>query len=244
MNFVMKHGAGSIAQPIGQQSSVLPLCYGCPTTDQSTCIYVCILHSLSHYPHPPHLSSIPEIPNMSQKFQTCPRNSQCIPVVPNVSQQFPMYPRSSQCIPVVHNVSQQFPMYPSSYQCVPVVLNVSQQFLMYPSSSQCIPVVPNVSQQFSMYPRSSQHVFPLFLWPTFWMRAHDIIPADRMEQSHSYVRLHTQLQPEPSIIHHWPPAQQTPYTGTKHLPFPQLCPFHHPISLWCLFLTVCLSVCV
>ena len=30
MNFVMNHapGAGSIAQPVDQQSSVLPLCYG------------------------------------------------------------------------------------------------------------------------------------------------------------------------------------------------------------------------
>ena len=32
MNIVMNHapGAGSIARPVDQQSSALPLCYGCP----------------------------------------------------------------------------------------------------------------------------------------------------------------------------------------------------------------------
>ena len=32
MNFDMKHapGVGSIAGPVDQQSSALPLCYGCP----------------------------------------------------------------------------------------------------------------------------------------------------------------------------------------------------------------------
>ena len=36
MNFVMNHapGAGLIAQPVDQQSSALPLCYGCPQTCQ------------------------------------------------------------------------------------------------------------------------------------------------------------------------------------------------------------------
>ena len=44
MNFVMNHapGAGSIARPVDQQSSTLPLCYGCHYTN--------IFHP--DYPHP------------------------------------------------------------------------------------------------------------------------------------------------------------------------------------------------
>ena len=44
MNFVMIHapGAGSIAQPVNQQSSMLPLYHGCPLT------LVCIRTDLSY----------------------------------------------------------------------------------------------------------------------------------------------------------------------------------------------------
>ena len=49
MNFVMNHapGAGSIARPVGQQSSALPLYHGCPPPDTQVLTYNRYLDSLN-----------------------------------------------------------------------------------------------------------------------------------------------------------------------------------------------------
>ena len=60
MNFRMNHApsAGLITQPVDLQSSALPLCYGCPSTDMLLSIILSKLCSIASLPN--HKVTLPQ----------------------------------------------------------------------------------------------------------------------------------------------------------------------------------------